>query len=468
MIPWWRRRSLRFRLSAWYAAGGVVLLTVFCVVIHGFVSRRMAQPLDRQLRADLESVRQRLVLDGEGRLRWDGRPVASAEPWEWSAPWFEVWDEQGRLLARRWPLDEARLEQTPFAPVPEWETLSVFSIAADLRLRALSSPWLPRGEDAGAPRWMLRVMRVHKPASEALSALSLILVVSLPVLVALLVLVGYLLTRHWLRPLDDMVAEAERIGAHDLARRLPVENPHDELGRLANVFNGTLDRLEESFAALDRFSADASHELRTPLTTLRSVGEVALQRDRGVAEYREVIGSMLEEAQRLQTLVDRLLQLARAAGPSPDVRREKTRIDLVAAECASELGVLAEERGQHLSLRLDECVAHTDPLLLRQVLQNLVDNAIKFSPVGTRIDISTRTDGDRREITVGDEGPGIPPELRRLATERFFRADAARAAGGFGLGLALAKAYLKLLGGRLEYEARHPRGSLFRIVLPGG
>jgi heavy metal sensor kinase len=466
MIGWWRRRSLRFRLSAWYAAGGVLLLTVFCVVIYGFVSRRMAQPLDRQLRADLASVGQRLSLDSERRLLWDGRALAPAELRDWSDPWFEVWDEQGRLVQRQWPLDEARLEQTPFAPAPNWETLSVFNIAPDLRLRVLSAPWRPHGDSAESPRWMLRVMRVHKPAAEALSALSLILAVALPVVVALLVLGGYLLIRHWLRPLDNMVAEAERIGADDLTRRLPVTNPHDELGRLAGVFNGTLDRLEESFATLDRFSVDASHELRTPLTTLRSVGEVALQRGRSVDEYREVIGSMLEEAQRLQTLVNRLLQLARATGAAPDVRRESARLDIIAAECVSELGVLAEERSQHLMRNLAECTAHTDPVLFRQVIQNLIDNAIKFSPPGTTIVVAIHETETRCEIAVSDEGPGIPPELRRLVTERFFRADTARAAGGFGLGLALTKAYLTLLGGRLEYATREPHGSVFRAVLP--
>jgi len=467
MRRWWRRRSLRFRLAAWYGVGGVVLLTVFCVVIYGFVSRRMAQPLDRQLRADLAAVQRRLSLSADGRLLWDGRPPAPGEPWAWGDPWFEVWDDQGRLLQRQWPLDEARLEQTPFAPVPDWETLSVFNIAADLRLRVLSAPWRPRGDEAGAPRWMLRIMRVHKPAAEALSALLLILVVSLPVVVALLVLVGYLLTRHWLRPLRHMVAEAERIGAHDLGRRLPVDNPHDELGRLALVFNGTLDRLEESFATLDRFSADASHELRTPLTTLRSVGEVALQRGRSVDEYREVIGSMLEEAQRLQTLVDRLLQLARASGGATEVRLEPVRVDRVVAECVAELGVLAEERGQHLALDIAECTARTDPVLLRQALQNLVDNAIKFSPPSSTIGVAAReVDGETCEVSVGDEGPGIAPELRQRVTERFFRADVARGAGGFGLGLALTKAYLNAIGGRLVHEARTPRGSVFRIVLP--
>ena len=463
MRNWWRRRSLRFRLAAWYACGGVVLLTTFSLVIYTFVEQRMAQPLDRQLKADLATVKARLKLGPDGRLRWDGRVPAEGELWAWSDPWFEVWDDQGHLVQRQWPLDEARLEQTPFAPVAGWETLSVFNVAADLRLRTLSAPWDASGRESG---WVLRVMRIHKPAADALSALLLILVVSLPIVVTLLVLVGYLMTRHWLLPLHDMVTEAERISAHDLSRRLPVGNPHDELGRLASVFNGTLTRLEESFATLDRFAADASHELRTPLTTLRSVGEVALQRSRTAEEYQEVIGSMLEETQRLQALVDRLLQLARAAGGIQDVKPVAVRLDQIVAGCVTELGILAEERNQHIALDIDECVANTDPVLFRQALQNLVDNAIKFSPAGATIRIAVKATQEACEVTVSDDGPGIAPELRRLVMDRFFRADSARGAGGFGLGLALTKAYMRALGGTIEYEALQPRGSVFRLILP--
>lgn len=131
---------------------------------------------------------------------------------------------------------------------------------------------------------LLRLIRVHQPRAYALPDLQLIIFVTLPVVVALLVVGGYFFTRRWLLPLDRMAAEARRISAEDLRRRLPVANPHDELGRLAGVFDVILDRLQNSFKALDRFVADASHELRTPLTTLRSVGEVGLRRGRSEEE----------------------------------------------------------------------------------------------------------------------------------------------------------------------------------------
>jgi heavy metal sensor kinase len=353
----------------------------------------------------------------------------------------------------------------PLAPEPGRDRISIFNVARDLRLRVLSVPY---AVPARSETWMIRVMTVHRPMADGLGALRLIIAGALPVVVALLVFGGYALTRRWLKPLDLMVAEANRITAEDLGRRLPVVNPHDELGQLAEVFNVTLDRLEESFVALDRFVADASHELRTPLTTLRNVGEVGLRRSRTVEEYREIIGSMLEEAQRLQLLTQRLLELASTEGDAPTVERVPVRLDEVVRRCVGELGILAENKSQRLLLETPECTAQTDAVLLRQAIQNLVDNAIKYSPAGTTIQIKVREAGDHWVIEVTDEGPGIGVEHRSRLTARFFRPDSGRdrGRGGFGLGLALTKAYMRLLGGAVTYEPAAGGGSTFRLTWP--
>jgi two-component system OmpR family sensor kinase len=286
MRTWWKRCTLRVRLATWYAVVGSLLLALFSALLYFFVAHSMARPLDYQLRGDLSVVRARLGVQSDGGLLWDGRKITDDLPWDARNPWFELWDDQGRLVRRLWPLADDSLQHLPAAPVRGRETISVFNVDDDVRLRVLSVPFPVPGQPAP---WMLRVMRIHRPAAEALGALRLIIFVSLPAVVALLVAGGYILTRRWLKPLDDMVAEADRITAHDLGRRLPMANPHDELGRLAAVFNTTLARLEDSFAALDRFVTDASHELRTPLTTLRSVGEVGLRGERSAAEYREIM-----------------------------------------------------------------------------------------------------------------------------------------------------------------------------------
>jgi signal transduction histidine kinase len=387
MSHWWRPRTLRFRLAVWYAVGSSVLLAVFSATLYLYVSDRMARPLAAELNEDLQEIRNRLTIEPGGAIRWDGQLTANRRGWSSENPWFELWDEDGRLVRRFWPFSNTRVDQLPVAPVRNRETISIFNVARDIRLRVLSVPYPVPGRPAP---WMIRVMTLHQPNADALGALKLIIGIALPAVVILLVVGGYEITRRWLRPLDDMVAAAEQITAHNFGRRLPVVNQADELGRISTVFNVTLDRLAASYTALDRFVADASHELRTPLTTLRSVGEVGLRRGRTVEEYREIIGSMLEEVQRLQLLVQRLLELATAEGGAPTVQRNRVRIDEFVAACVAELGVLAEFREQQLTIDATECYAVTDEVFFRQAVQNLVDNALKYSPDRTAVHITVR------------------------------------------------------------------------------
>jgi heavy metal sensor kinase len=465
VTQWWQRRPLRFRLALFYTVGGTLLLAGFSATLYFYVSQRIARPLDHQLRRDLAEVHKRLEIMPDGRLRWNSADLGQVSAWTTQYPWFELWDEQGRLVRRLWPFSDSRVQQVPVAPVRGRETISVFRVAPDLRLRSLSVAFPVPGRDAD---WTIRLMRMHEPVGDALGALRWIIFIALPIVVALLVVGGYSIARRWLMPLDTMTAEANRITADDFSRRLPIANPHDELGQLASVFNVTLDRLEGSFTALDRFVADASHELRTPLTTLRSVGEVGLRRGRSVEEYREIIGSMLEEAQRLQLLIGRLLELATAEGGEPDVHRTELQLDEFVRNCIQDLSILAEARGQHLVLKTDPCRVHTDPVIFRQALQNLIDNAVKFSPDGATIQVSVDAEPSSINISVTDEGPGISIENQRHLAKRFYRPDPGRnrSHGGFGLGLSITKAYMRVLGGSMQYLAVQPRGSRFTLRLP--
>jgi heavy metal sensor kinase len=462
MSTWWQQRTLRFRLALWYSLGGAVLLTAFSATLYLFVAQRMAQPLAKNLQEDLQTIRRHLTIDADLVVRWDGDVIRTDEPWDAQDPWFELWDEQGRLVRRLWPFTEKRLRRLPAAPVPRSETVSVFRIAQDIRLRSLSAPFPVQGRP-----WMIRVMQIHEPAGEALGSLLAIILVALPLVVGLLVAGGYFITRRWLRPLELMVRQAEGISIRNLGQRLP-EGNDAELGRLAAAFNSTLNRLEDSFKTLDRFVADASHELRTPLTTLRSVGEVGLRRSRTLEEYQEIIGSMLEEAQRLQQLVERLLELASAEGGVRHLHCESLPLDRFVRNCVSDLGILAEINNQQIVTTTTACTARADPVLLRQILQNLVDNATKYSPQGSTIRITVGAAAGECRISVADEGPGIPPEHARHLADRFYRVDDSRVRekGGFGLGLAITKAYLRVMGGQLEYVPVVPNGSCFSVILP--
>ncbi len=464
---WWAHRTIRSRLALWYAVGGTLLLAGFSATLYVYVADRMGRPLAHELNQDLAEVRRKVDVTADRRVLWNGVAVAPFAPWTTEYPWFEIWDPNKELVCRLWPFTENRVVLSPTAPFYGRETLAIYNVAPDLRLRVYSVPIHLKGQEG---EWMIRLMRIHEPTGDALGALRVIIFVALPIVIALLVVGGTMITRRSLTPLDRMAAEANRITVDDLSRRLSAVNPHDELGRLATVFNVTLDRLQGSFDALDRFVADASHELRTPLTTLRSVGEVGLRRSRTVEEYREIIGSMLEEAHRLQLLIQRLLELASAEGGAPHVHRTPVRIDECSAACVNELGILAEAKRQQITLTGSACTVVTDPVLFRQALQNLLDNAIKYSPDGSQIRVGIVEDAAAVEVSVSDNGPGISPENRAHLMERFFRPDRARDrnSGGFGLGLSITKAYMRVIGGSLHYEPALPRGSTFRLVLPKG
>jgi heavy metal sensor kinase len=295
-----------------------------------------------------------------------------------------------------------------------------------------------------------------------------VLVLGLPLTVILAGAGGYLLARRALAPIDHLAAEARRITADRLHERLSVPNDSDEIGRLAAVINETFARLESSFGQLRRFTADASHELRTPLAVMRGIGEMELRETRSAAEYKDAIGSMLEEVDRLTRLVDTLLRLSR--GDAGTIRLVPDVVDLgeLAREVVSSLGILAEERRQRIQVAVADTIhVSADRLVLREAITNVIDNAIKYSPPASTIEVSVDANADRATLTVADDGPGIPVEHRDLVFDRFYRIDEgrSRASAGTGLGLAIAKWAVEINGGRIALESDGP-GSTFRIVLP--
>jgi len=303
---------------------------------------------------------------------------------------------------------------------------------------------------------------------QQLREILVVLVLGLPLIVVLAGLGGYVLARRALSPIDHLAGEARRITAERLHQRLSVPNEHDEIGRLAAVINDTFARLESSFDQLRRFTADASHELRTPLSVIRGIGEHALRETRTPPEYKDAMGSMLEEVDRLTRLVDTLLKLSR--GDAGTIRLTRDVLDLgdLTREVVSSLGILAEERQQRLQVVAAEDVrVSADRLVLRDAITNVVDNAIKYGPARSTIDVRVDADAEQATVTVRDAGPGIPAEHRERIFDRFYRVDEGRSRemGGTGLGLAIAKWAVEANGGQISLDTA-TTGSVFRITLP--
>jgi heavy metal sensor kinase len=293
---------------------------------------------------------------------------------------------------------------------------------------------------------------------------------ALPVILAAAGFAGYGLARRALAPLEQMARRAGEITPSSLAERLPVRNTGDELDQLAGVINSMLARLDQSFEQLRRFTSDASHELRTPLAAIRSVGEVGMQTDGTREHYREVVGSMLEEVNRLTRLVDSLLTMSRADAGQLQLHPSVFPVMELARESSQLFEVLLEEKNQHLTISGDENVrVEGDRLFLRQALMNLIHNAIKFSPLGGTIAVRIRAEEPSRVVVeISDSGPGIPPEHAPRVFDRFYRVDQSRSRdeGGTGLGLSIARWAIEVNGGTIGLRKSSTAGSTFQILLP--
>jgi heavy metal sensor kinase len=297
----------------------------------------------------------------------------------------------------------------------------------------------------------------------------MLLLLAVPPALLLAGVAGYRMARKALEPLDKMALRAQTITASDLDQRLPVDNPNDELGRMARVLNDLLQRLQNSFEMLKRFTADASHELRTPLSSIRSVGEVGLQRQHTAEEYRDTIGSMLEEVTRLTEMVDGLLSISRADAGQIVLNRTTFSALSLTREVVALLGLLAEEKGQHIQIEGDTALSvNADRLVLHRGLANILENAIKYGPGASRISILVAGAGNYVDISVEDRGETIPEHLREKIFERFFRIDASRSrqAGGSGLGLAIAKWAIEANGGSVTLQPGQDGGNLFLVRIP--
>jgi signal transduction histidine kinase len=263
------------------------------------------------------------------------------------------------------------------------------------------------------------------------------------------------------------------MSAENLSGRLPVANPRDELGRLAETFNDLLSRLEAALQQQRQFMADASHELRTPVATARTAASVALQQPhRTEAEYREALQIVEQQAARLSRIVDDMFTLARADAGNYPVRRMPMYLDEVVDEVARAARVLASTKGVRVEVETIRSVAFVgDEDLIRRLIVNLLDNAIRHAPVGSAVDVALeKTDGEYA-ISVTDRGPGITPDVQPHVFERFYRSDPARARGipsndGAGLGLALARWIARVHGGDVALARSSSEGSTFRAVLP--
>jgi heavy metal sensor kinase len=463
-----RPDNLRTRLTIWYVGVLALLLLVYATAVFAFQYVVLTRQLYHDEVQDVVTVEGLLYFDQAGKLQLTQNYYSRPQSHLLIDRLMEVRDLSGNILYS----------------------------SATLHGMSLGGPLRPGEGDSGFDERLIKlqdgshafvVSHIHTmqgrtvvirlgydlaPLRARMFQFFLLLAVAIPLALILAALAGQTIARRALRPLEQMTARAERITASNLGDRLEVADERDELGNMARVFNHLLERLEQAFQQLQRFTADASHELRAPLAAIRTISEVALEKQGNTDAYREALGNVLEESARLTQTVDTLLLLAKAERVVPSEIQAAFILQDLVVEVVSLLDVLGDEHGVRIVQEQSELAVaeiRGDRDLIRIALSNVLHNALKFSPKGGTITIGfAQPSASFVQINIQDEGPGIAPDEYVKVFDRFFTTKryVADNTSGVGLGLSIAKLVLERFGGHIQFDRSSHRGARCLIDLP--
>jgi heavy metal sensor kinase len=455
------KKNIRTLFTLWYTVVLAVMMLLFLLLTLTGLYWNLLEEIDHHLENDYELIEKRIEVGENSVISFP----AVSDPL-FHDLWFEVWSFEGRLLFQSKPMREQTLGSSPRGEYHEQRlNYRSHTIAGGRRTRQLSCVLRTQNQPV-----FIRIARSEERLWHEITEIATVMLISFFIMLIIAGGGGYLLTRRLLQPIDHITRKTKAINAQNLNERLPVINPDDEMGMLAITINAMLERLQKAFDRQRQFTSDAAHELRTPLSALRSVGEVGMNGQKSSAEYRDIMGSMLEEAERLTNLVDNLLVLTRADSDNAVMNREPVELGRLVAETVEIVNPLAEEKQQNIIFtKSDSVVISANAVILQQALFNIIHNAIKYSCAGGKINITLKhTMHNKVIIEIQDTGPGIAPEHQQKIFERFFRVDSGRskASGGSGLGLSIALWAVESHNGRIEVDSQLNAGSVFRIVLP--
>jgi signal transduction histidine kinase len=450
--------TLRFRLMVWMILVVFVLVVVAMLGVRQIYHTRLAEQFDQGLRADVQTLRQeirRSYPDWE-RLHDALERIALGHPLQ---AWFaEVFEADGKKIVAAGlqpQLQTFVAEVSPPVNVPPYRLL------------------VERFEEDGYPVLFLRIGGYRQALEDDLRLLDQTMMTRSLIILLLAPLGGYILALRATRPIAWIIATAARLQPSRLHERLPIRGTGDELDQLSQTINGMLDRVAGYLERNREFVANAAHELRSPLAAIRSAVEVALNRPRTSEEYLSLLGEVMEECQYLSNLVNRLLILAEGDAGRLGARHQTTRLDKIVGESLDMFEAVAEAQNVRLQVEaLDAVMVPGDEFHLRQVVRNLLDNAVKFNRRGGLVTVSLRTDAASRRalLMVHDQGIGIPPSDLPHIFERFYRGDKSRqrqpGRGGSGLGLAICQSIVHALEGHIDVASTPGQGSTFTVNLP--
>jgi heavy metal sensor kinase len=470
-----RRRSIRFRLTAWYAAVLALAIILFALAINEVLDRRLNDSFDQELLNTARAIQRTAV----ARQSPDGFPVViempALDPFSIAGYFLQMYRPNGESAYRSESLGQRNLPVPDFSREQDQATYETVSIDGQ-QMRIVYAPL--RLSSTGDLFAVLVVATSTEQFDRAVEELRTAVLIGALIAIAVAAVGGWFLAGRALRPVERMRREAAEIALEGaagpmLSERIQDPRTDDEISRLAQTFNELLDRLEAAFETERRFIADASHELRTPLTAIRGNVDVLLRQARqageGTPEQREALTDVQREASRMSRLLEDLLILARASAEAPDqpASLRAITLDEPIARAARTARTLAPDRVIEISL-VDNPPVRADADRIEQVVLILLDNALRHSVAPTPVSVTLRRNGPLAEVIVTDQGEGIAPEHLPHLFDRFYRVDTARsrASGGTGLGLSIARAIIVRAVGTIEVTSRRGEGAAFTISLP--
>ncbi len=455
-------RSIRARLTLWYTLIVAVIFVFIAVATYRYVSATLYESLDQSLVNEAKWIASRL----DRQKPEESNEVVIAEIKEHSAyyptkEYLEVWTAGGMLFCKSSNIGgDSLIKYVSFDSDSDfaWTTVSTFAMLPTLRLLVQKS--------AGTT---IIVGVPVDSVDDTLVQLVRVMAWMGPLVVLLAFVGGLFLAKKSLSKVNQVTEIARKISADRLSARLPSHDVDDEIGRLIETFNGMIVRLDSSFEQMKQFSTDASHELRTPLTVLRTQLETALSSRMSPSETRKIVARSLDEAIRMGSILENLSLLGRGDAGQASIKRERVRLDDLLKDTYDESVILASQKSIDVKIEnTANVMIWGDKQRLRQMILNLVDNAIKYSGEKTVITLSlSQTDGEA-SMVVRDQGIGIPRSETGRIFDRFYRVDRARARtlGGSGLGLAIVKWIVDAHGGTISVKSNMNKGSEFTVLLP--
>jgi heavy metal sensor kinase len=459
-------QTLRFRLTLWITLVVTLMVVLTMLTVRAVVLQRLQADFDQVLIENTKDISP-LINQFHTKLRRLAQELDSKVHLHSDRGLFlQIFGADKHLL---WSSTNVPAELPP--PDFSIESRQLFDFGGERVLEV--PPDTALGEGQPGPPFFLRSGCSRGPLQEDVELVNNIMLLASSLIILLAPLGGFVLAGRATRPIAWIISTAARLQPSNLNERLPIRGNGDELDQLSQTINGMLDRIASYIERNQEFVANAAHELRSPLAAIRSTVEVGLNRGRTPEEYALLLGEVMEEVTRLANLVNRLLLLAEGDAGRLGAKDQATRLDKIVRESVDMFEAVAESQDVRLTAgALPPALVPGDEFHVRQVVRNLIDNAIKFSPAPGTVEVSLHADLLRKQavLSVKDQGIGIPAEMQPHIFDRFYRVDKSRnrlsRRGGSGLGLSICRSIVTALQGEIAVDSPPSGGSTFTVRLP--